>query len=120
VWIKCPGRFVTTHLCLVSKLRMSGAVPLPPYMPSERGHIQLYLFAFSTFLWVLSVTETRNERVRETNIGEYDRKRIRKDEVNNRRAQQDMGKPRAISSTTFSVKCVIGCFPILFVFLEAK
>jgi hypothetical protein len=99
---------------------MGGAVPLLPYTPSERGHIQLHHFAFSTFLWVLSVTENSNEWVRETNIGEYERKRIRNDEVNNRRTQQDMGKPREIRSTTFAVKCVIGYFPNLFVFFEAK
>lgn len=36
---------MTTHLCLDPKLRMSGAVAPPHYMPScyEQGNITLYL-----------------------------------------------------------------------------
>jgi hypothetical protein len=64
------------------------------------------------------VTETRNEGY-ETQISEKMRENaFRKENVKTRRAQWDMGKPRAISSTAFTVKWVIGYFPNLFVFLK--
>ena len=42
--IRRPEHEVTTHLHLVLRLRMSGATPLLPYMPSLRGQGQLYFF----------------------------------------------------------------------------
>jgi hypothetical protein len=38
----CSGRGVklATHLHLLPRLRMSGAIPLPPYMPSQNRHVR--------------------------------------------------------------------------------
>jgi hypothetical protein len=43
----------TTHLHLEARLGMSGAIPLPPFIPSWHGQAQCYLnFTELSMLWM--------------------------------------------------------------------
>jgi hypothetical protein len=53
--VKRPGHKLTTYLHIVPRLRMSGAIPLLPYMPSWHGQGQLYPYHFTAVAPLLTL-----------------------------------------------------------------